>query len=329
MEENYDIERMEGDFKEKKFYFSPSSFNKLSKSPKQFYKKYVLKENDDEDKKYFIFGRLLHCLLLERDKFDDQFLVSPESLPSDNVIAIIKSLFNEDVEHDPNTILEDFSEEIIEGMKERAFYDNIKDPVKKLAKVINDKGISYFEFMQQSLTKTIVDLELYDKALIAMEEILKNESILLLIGHHDFEGVEVYNELELDSEGKGFFGLKGICDNLVIDHNIEKVFINDFKTTSKRLVDFKDSVEKFGYNNQAAIYSMILKEELDNVEGYDFEFNFVVFDVDSNIYSFRVTEESMKEWKAEVVKKLDLFRYHFDSMDFTLPVEFLKEPQTL
>lgn len=327
MENNNEIEEMEDAFRENKFYFSPSSFNRLSKSPREFYKRYVLKENEDEDKKYFIFGRLLHCLLLEPETFNDQFVLSSDDLPSDNVISILKALF--ELEVSPESILEDFGKEILEEMESRSFHNNVKDVDKKLAKVINDKGYSYFEFLKQSLTKTIVDLEMYDKVLLAMDEVKKNKFILNLICYEEKKGVDVYNELELKSEFHGTFGLKGICDNLVIDHNKKKVFINDFKTTSRYLIDFEDSLHKYGYANQAAIYYMILVDELDGIEGYDFEFNFVVFDRDSNLYAFRVTEETMQAWKNDVLGKLIDFKYHFDTMDFTLPIDFITNTKEL
>ena len=59
------------------FNFSYSSLNKLLFSPKLFYREYILKERETKMDKHLVEGRLIHLLLLEPDKFDEEFVMSP------------------------------------------------------------------------------------------------------------------------------------------------------------------------------------------------------------------------------------------------------------
>ena len=64
------------EFYKNKFYFSYSSLNKLLYSPTLFYNWYILKEKEDRTDKHLLEGKVLHCLLVEKDKFDEILLYS-------------------------------------------------------------------------------------------------------------------------------------------------------------------------------------------------------------------------------------------------------------
>ena len=83
-------------FYKNKFYFSYSSINKLLFSPRMFYSHYVLNQRQDSVDAHLIEGRVLHCLLLEPENFDEQFLVINSKVPSGNTKTIIDAIFKQD-----------------------------------------------------------------------------------------------------------------------------------------------------------------------------------------------------------------------------------------
>ncbi len=92
--------------------------------------------------------------------------------------------------------------------------------------------------------KEIIDMATLNYCIQAAD-IIKNDpemSKLMALAPTDFDNVEVYNEQEFsyDMENHAFKGIKGIIDNLVIDHERKVIFINDLKTTSKELKDFRE-----------------------------------------------------------------------------------------
>ena len=60
------------------FYFSYSSINKLLYSPAAFYRHYILNQREDMVDAHLVAGKVLHCLLLEPEKFNDEFIVIPK-----------------------------------------------------------------------------------------------------------------------------------------------------------------------------------------------------------------------------------------------------------
>ena len=76
------------------FYFSYSSINKLLFSPRWFYDHYILKMKEDSTDTHLVAGRVTHCLLLEPDNFDKQFVILPGKIPTDSNRVIIDHIFN-------------------------------------------------------------------------------------------------------------------------------------------------------------------------------------------------------------------------------------------
>ena len=55
------------------------------------------------------------------------------------------------------------------------------------------------------------------------------------------------------------FDFHGTIDNMVVDLDAKKVYINDLKTSGKSLVNFEDSVEYYNYWLQATMYIRLAK----------------------------------------------------------------------
>jgi hypothetical protein len=127
------------------------------------------------------------------------------------------------------------------------------------------------------------------------------------------------------------FGLKGIVDNLVIDHDQKVLYINDVKTTSKDLKDFPETVEFYSYWMQAAIYSTMAVVKFQSLlsNGYELKFHFVVVDKNFQTYAFPVKNVTLEHWFERLSISLDKAEWHYTNKSYDLPYDFATKSITL
>ena len=324
-------ETLEKDFYLKKFYFSYSSLNKLMWNPAVFYQMYILGIKEERTDSHLVQGKIVHALLLEEEKFNDQFIISPSKLPGDSVKIVIDRVFAHYQELSQNgdlrTELVDFDQAILDVMVDMNYHQSLKTDQQRLDKIITPEAISYWSFLKTKGNKTLIDQDSYDFCKNAVELIKTNKELCTLIGCNatEFDNVEVYNELPLTVEyAKAPFGLKGIIDNIVINHDKKVIFINDIKTTSKDLKDFPETVEFYSYWLQAVIYStMVGIKYMDLLStGYQINFHFVVIDRAFQTYSFPVTEKTLNSWLDRMDKVLEAASWHYTNKRYDLPYSF-------
>jgi len=144
----------------------------------------------------------------------------------------------------------------------------------------------------------------------------------------DFEmdPIESYNEKYLECNLKDHnFGLKGYIDRYVIDHESKEITIIDFKTTSKPLDKFAETVDYYNYWMQAVIYiTLVIKSHEQDITDYKINFKFVVIDSYDQVYTFDVADETKSEWYTGFYEVLEQAKYHYDERDYTLPYQFAK-----
>ena len=324
-------ETLEKDFYSKKFYFSYSSLNKLMWNPAVFYQMYILGIKEERTDSHLVQGKIVHALLLEEEKFNDQFIISPSKLPGDSIKIVIDRVFAHYQELSQNgdlrTELVDFDQAILDVMVDMNYHQSLKTDQQRLDKIITPEAISYWSFLKTKGNKTLIDQDSYDFCKNAVELIKTNKELCTLIGCNttEFDNVEVYNELPLTVEyAKAQFGLKGIIDNVVINHDKKTIFINDIKTTSKDLKDFPETVEFYSYWLQAVIYcTMIGIKYMDLLSsGYEIKFHFVVIDRAFQTYSFPVTEHTLNTWLDRMNKVLEAADWHYTNKRYDLPYSF-------
>jgi hypothetical protein len=328
-------------FYEKKFNFSYSSINKLLYCPEIFYKEYVLGDREIKDETYLTEGRLIHCLLLEPDKFEQQFIVMTGKMPSENTKIVVDRVYSHHIElratesHKGDT-LADYQSAVIDVLLDMNLHQSLKTDDQRFAKIYTPDSAIYWDFLNKSQGKTIVDAQMYEKVLATIEKIKADDRIskLLRLKHSSewWSTAEVFNEIPVEMTLKKYpFGLKGIIDNVVVDPIESKIMINDFKTSSKSLADFPETVKFYRYDIQAAIYNLLIVNKYADLikQGYKVEFRFVVIDKHQQIYPFLVTEATMKEWLKDLQETLKICDYHYTNKDYTLPFKFKKEDVTL
>jgi len=317
-------------FYKDKFYFSYSSISKLLYSPVAFYNHYVLNQREDSTDAHLVAGRVLHCLLFEPDNYDKHFISMPGKVPTDNQKKIIDNIFRIHLGYQNNSLsLEDYSQDILTELLTANLYQNLKTDQQRLDKILTDEHKDYFEFLKQSLDKTVVD-EPTLNGCKAQVEILKSNSnvreLLALDVTEEDTHIETYNELHIKMDhDKLPFGFNGVLDNVVVDNEAKIIFINDLKTTGKSLQDFPDSVEYYKYWIQAVIYTILASDKFlkDKPDARDWQIQvtFIVIDKYNLVYPFQVSKESMSQWKSDFRPVLEIAKWHYVQKRYDLPYD--------
>lgn len=329
MEQNIKI--MEDDFYKKKFHLSYSSLNKLMWNPEMFHQMYILGIREEKQESHLVQGKIIHCLLLEPDKFNNYFLVSPDNLPTGNLKTVIDRVFGHHTDlkrnGDERQKLDEFQDAIIDIMKDMNYHQSLKTDSQRIDKILTQEGYNYWSFLQMKGDKILIDQESFDFCYNAVELIKLNKNICKLLGMQvsEFNNVGVINEyaIQVDLPGKPF-GLKGIIDNIVLDHDKKIIYINDVKTTSKDLKDFPESIEYYNYWMQAVIYCTMVNIAYQDliVDGYEMKFHFVVIDRNFQTYAFPVRETTLVDWLDKLNKCIDKAEWHYINRSYELPYEF-------
>lgn len=329
MEES--IKTMENDFYNKSFDFSYSSLNKLMWNPQAFYQMYVLGNREEKTESYLVNGKVIHCLLLEEHKFNEEFIISPIKLPTDNTRILIDRVFahaQELQKHgDQRTDFADYSDAVLDVLEDMNLHQTLKTDQQRIDKIYTPDAISYWDFLKNRGSKTLIDQATYDYCKTGVDLIKMNADVCELIGCNinDFSNKEVFNEITLNAKiNDRPFGLKGIIDNLVCDHDKKIIYINDIKTTSKDLKDFPESIEFYNYSLQAAIYCSLIGIKFINLidAGYQIKFHFVVIDKSYQVYAFPVSENTLNNWLSKLMSVLDKAHWHYINKSYDLPYEF-------
>jgi len=329
---------LEAEFYEKPFNFSYSSLNKLITSPSIFYAEYVLKKREIQYAKHLLEGTIIHYLVLENQGFDDKFIVSSDNLPSETNMIVANHCFAAwKAMDDPDETLElcDFEPQILECLKDINKHQSLKDTKdgtgdeKRVNKIVEPRTEEYYKFLKNKQGRTIIDSALLDKCTRRGDVVTEDPQMRKLLGLDIVsDGIKfgVYNELyvEVPAEAGELFGFKGYIDNMVVDVAKKTVRINDFKTTSKTLTKFDESVDFWNYWMQAAVYKQLVKEYLKSVltDEWTIEFRFIVFDKYDQLYAFEVTTATMEQWEARLQIAIKEATYHYNEKEFKLPYNF-------
>lgn len=331
MEES--IDTLEKDFYSKKFFYSYSSLNKIIWNPQIFYQMYVLGLKEERLDTHLVQGKLIHLLLLKPEKFEKEFIMTPSSLPSGNLKVVVDRVFKHHIElsrnGDDRTELAQFDGAILDVMKNINYFQNLKTDKQRIEKIITTEAISYWEFLKTKGNKTLIDPDILKFCTDAVDIIKTNEQVCKLIGCEvsEFDNTEVINELPVTAEfSNKAYGLKGIIDNIVINHDKKIIFVNDIKTTSKDLKDFPETIEYYSYWLQAIIYMIIVNHIYSDItgQGYQIKFHFVVTDKNFQSYAFPVSEETLNNWLERFQTTIAKAEWHYANKNYKLPYNFAK-----
>jgi len=319
------------EFYNKPFYLSYSGLNKLLYSPSLFYRHYILQQKEDRLDSFLVDGKVIHCLLLDNGSFDEQFILSPATLPSgntrlvvDRVFAVYAEQFKLNEQRDGN--LTDYQEEILAILKDIKLHQSLKTDGQRIDKIITEETKAYWEFLKIRGDKVLIDSETLQRCGEAVDALRFHDQVCHLLGllTNEMENVDIYNELYLQAETEKAFGLKGIVDNIKIDLDNKILYINDLKTTGKTISDFKESVEVFNYWAQAAIYERLVRYKFNDLltEEWKVVFTFIVIDKYQQVYPFEVSAETLRDWQLKLESNLNEAEWHYKEKNYILPYQF-------
>jgi hypothetical protein len=287
--------------------------------PNSFYKHYILGEREDRLDSHLVEGRALHCLLLEEENFNDQFVVSLATLPGDNARKVIDKVYGLSCQQGCEGLpLSSHEEVILDILREINLHQSLKTDQQRVEKMLTAENINYYEFLKSKGSKTVIDLDTYERLRGYVEIIRSNESVtsLLQLGSPNSR-----SEVRLETKTKYGFGLKGIIDNYTYDPETKVVTINDFKTTGKTLSEFRETVDYYKYWMQAAMYYKLIEGNIKDIK--DIRFNFIVIDKYQQVFAFPVCAATLHSWiwnLDDVLMKAD---FHYRSRRYDLPYDFI------
>jgi hypothetical protein len=296
-----------------------------------FYRHYILQQREDKLESYLIDGKVIHCLLLDNGSFDQDFILMPSTVPTGNTRFIVDRIY-ENVREAPG-LLENYSVEILDLLREINLHQKLKTDTQRLEKIITEDTKNYFEFLKIRGSKTLVDDETLKRCNEAVAILRMNNQVEYLLGllKNEMDNVDIHNEMFLTAETDKPFGLKGIVDNVKIDHDKKIIYINDLKTTGKTISDFKETVEFYNYWAQAAIYERLIRYRFSELLTNDWQviFTFVVIDKYNQVYPFEVTPKTMLDWQIKLELNLAEAIWHYENRDYVLPYQFATGKVTL
>jgi hypothetical protein len=309
----------EENFYKKKFHFSYSGFNKLLFAPSAFYKHYILNQREDKMEQHLIEGSLLHCLLLEEDKFHDKYVVSPVNLPGDSIKNVVDKVFVKAlITNNLHLSLEELEDDIVQILQDINLYQSLKTDAQRVEKVVTDASISYYNFLATKGDKAVIDEETLNKVKGYAEIVRSNSKITSLL---NIGGAFSMSEVPLVMDTQYAFGLRGFVDNINIDHDAKVIYINDLKTSGKLLQDFPETIEYYKYWLQAAVYCKLVRANY-SLGDYKIKFHFIVVDKLTQCYAFEVSTETLKSWMDKLDEIMKIADYHYTNRKFDLPYEY-------
>jgi hypothetical protein len=287
--------------------------------PNTFYKHYILGEREDRLDSHLIEGRALHCLLLENEKFNDQFVVSLATLPGDNARKVIDKVYALSCQSGFEQLpLSSHEVTIIDILREVNLHQSLKTDQQRVEKMLTAENINYYEFLKSKGSKTVIDQETYDRLKGYVELILSNNSVTSLL---ELGSPNSFSEVPLEAETKYSFGLRGIIDNYVYDPETKVITINDFKTTGKSISEFKETVDYYKYWMQAAMYYKLIEANFKGLS--EIRFNFIVIDKYQQVFAFPVCAATLHSWIWDLEEMLKKAEYHYTSRNYSLPYDYL------
>lgn len=347
LERNLELEEH---FFNEKFYFSYSSLQKLINDPQQFYKDYILGEREDGDAVYFKEGELFHCFLLEPERLDEKFYVNTVSVPAGSAKDIADYIFKTFVEilieKDESLKgviqLGRYEKEILAYMEEIDVYQSLVDSKRKdkngkmltgdqkrLEKAITKESVAYFKALQEAVGKTIVDIDMVQKAKEKAKIMATHPDVMKLMSPGNDIDLRFEQELKSECDNKPFtFGLKGFVDLIRIDEKEQVIHIIDFKTTSKTLKKWQKGFEdsEYMYWLQPIVYKELILSYVPEKDrgNWNVKIWFPVIDKNNKVYVFPVTPKSFLRWNEQAKGVFEIADWHLSSADFSLPYEFAK-----
>jgi len=249
---------------------SYSTIREFIKDRKKYHKKYILGERvkeDEDESDASILGSLVHMLLSEPDKVEDNFQMALVDKPTGQMKDFVENLYkvtleatglNGVVTRPMSSLLEEaFNKTKFDRNGEKVAFKN-KELSDVVEKFVGSNAESYYEQLRTSEVRYIInpsDLENSNNIVQGLKTSFNTKG---LINQGDEEGVEVHNEYKIFFEIGGV-EFKGMIDKLIVSHRKKNIIPLDYKITWM-VEDWDTAFRKNGYYIQTASYNEGIKQ---------------------------------------------------------------------
>jgi hypothetical protein len=236
---------------------SYSAIKKYQEDRKAFYRKYILKKEDDSVESDFSrMGSMVDIMLTEPDNFDEKFVIASSEKPSGQLLTFINFLFQVTLE---DTIDNVVTTPVMDRLQKA--YDLLKESndgklrsgFEKFLEDFTKKGKSFFDELLASVGKTVVTSEEFELANSIVKSIKECEAFNVN------KGCKKMNKVVVLFEYDGV-DLKAEIDEIEIDTTKKIIYLYDYKVTSFVEDFLYNSFLKRGYYIQASLYKFALEK---------------------------------------------------------------------
>lgn len=224
---------------------SNSALSTFSYDPSYYHKVYVTKEIEEKKESAALtLGSLVHCLILEADKFDERYVISklkPEDKPTSMMLDFVNTLLKYEV----------YDELALDAAYAASGYKISKD---KVVENFNKSFKSYYDEQVACKGKTLITQAEYDTACKARDVAMNNPQWTKILKDDEWE---TFNELEILWQYDELLPCKSKVDMLKVRVVEDSIFIKifDIKTDSQKPVHkYIESFEFWKTYRQMAFY---------------------------------------------------------------------------
>lgn len=205
-----------------------------------------------------------------QQEFEDRFFVAEFPNVSDNIVQIVKELYNTYGNSTKN--LSDISNQSIINLTETYKYQLNWKPETR-AKVIREKGEQYYQLLYLAGDKTIINTTTYNDVCNAVNALKESEATRYYFAENNpFDNVERYYQLKFKATLNNI-DYRCMFDELLINITNKTIQPIDLKTSHKNEWDFYKSFIEWNYSIQNRLYTRIL---IDNINKDNYFKDFTV-----------------------------------------------------
>ena len=237
----------------------------------KFLKEFILNEpREQKDTASTIMGSIVHCLILERERFDDKYAIASMTPPVGQMKELCDNLYARTVKcMDKNgqvTLqMSVLMEQAIQDTKynfdgtEKAFKGK---SIEKIVDMFSGDPELYYKELRSNYGKTVVSIYQIEKAEAIVNEMKNNSYINEWVNTVSSDTKEVYNELPIMFKYMDM-DMKALLDRVIVCHTTMTIQPIDIKS-GWDLEGFSYSYCKMGYYIQAAFYKQAILSWAEN-----------------------------------------------------------------
>jgi hypothetical protein len=215
-----------------------------------------LVKRDIEPTEAMAFGSMFDCLLTDKDRFFEEYIVATVKKPTAQLGEFLDLYLQ-------------YADYNLAHEEMKARNPKLRDSVDKFKERIETEAGDYIRFLEESKDKKVVSSEDYFLANVMKESLVTNEFTEKYF-NMDYNWRIEY-QIPLLAEIKGI-QYKVLLDMLLINDVTKEIYPIDIKTTSDYPNKFQNSVQKYNYLIQASLYWDVVQINYSDYKIHDFQF---------------------------------------------------------